>query len=60
MRKASIILAVLLSLPALLFIYQPSMKLGGVGLLLGIIGMTISPLILFGALAYFVYNEWTK
>ena len=58
MRRAMIVAAVLLSLPALLFIYQPSMKLGGFGLALGVIGMTISPIILFGALAYVAVKEW--
>ena len=58
MRRATIVAAVLLSLPALLFIYQPSMKLGGFGLALGVIGMTISPIILFGALAYVAVKEW--
>lgn len=60
MRKAILISAVVLSLPALLFIYQPSMKLGGFGLLLGVIGMTLSPLILYAALAYLVFKEWNK
>lgn len=58
MRRVMLVAAVLLSLPALLFIYQPAMKLGGLGLALGVIGMTISPLILFGALAYLVVKEW--
>ena len=48
----------LLSLPILLHVYNPSMRLEWLGLLLGIVGMTVSPLILFGALAYFVYSEW--
>jgi hypothetical protein len=34
------------------------MRLEWLGLLLGIIGMTLSPLILFGALAYLVYTQW--
>lgn len=58
MRKAMLIAAVVLSLPALLFIYQPSVQFGGVGLYLGITGMTLSPLILYSALAYFVIREW--
>ncbi len=58
MRKALLIAAVLLSLPILLHVYNPSMRLEWFGLLLGIIGMTLSPLILFGALAYLLYNEW--
>lgn len=58
MRKVILVAAVLLSLPILLHVYNPSMQLEWLGLLLGIIGMTLSPVILFGALAYLVYNEW--
>jgi Mn2+/Fe2+ NRAMP family transporter len=58
MRKGLLIVAVLLSLPILLHVYQPSMRLESFGLLLGIIGMTVSPLILFASLAYLVYREW--
>jgi hypothetical protein len=58
MRKLMLIAAVLLSLPILLHVYNPSMRLEWLGLLLGIIGMTLSPVLLFGALAYLVYNEW--
>ena len=60
MRKALLVLAVLLALPALLHIYNPSMRLGGFGLLLGFIGMTLSPVILFAALGYMVKKEWRK
>jgi len=49
-----LLMALVLSLPILLHVYNPSMKLGGMGLLLGIIGMTISPLILFGILIYLI------
>ena len=58
MRKLLLIAAVLLSLPILLHVYQPSLRLEAFGLLLGVIGMTLSPLILFGALAYLVYSQW--
>jgi Mn2+/Fe2+ NRAMP family transporter len=58
MRKGLLIVAVLLSLPILLHVYQPSMRLEALGLLLGVIGMTVSPLILFASLAYLVYREW--
>ena len=60
MRKLLLIAAVLLSLPVLLHIYQPAMQLGALGLALGVVGMTVSPLILFGALAYLVCSEWGK
>jgi hypothetical protein len=58
MRKVMLVAAVLLSLPILLHVYNPSMRLEWLGLLLGIIGMTLSTLILLGALAYLVCNEW--
>lgn len=54
------IAAFVLSLPALLFIYQPSMQLGGIGLLLGAIGMYLTPIAIFGGLGYWVYREWNK
>jgi Mn2+/Fe2+ NRAMP family transporter len=60
MRKLLLIAAVLLSLPVLLHVYQPSMQLGGLGLALGVIGMTVSPVILFGALAIVVCRGWGK
>jgi hypothetical protein len=60
MRKAGLILAALLSLPILLFVYQPSLQLGVWAFVLGNIGRTLSPLILFGALAYVISKEWNK
>ena len=60
MKKVLLIVMVLFALPALLFIYQPSMQLGAFGLLLGFIGMTLSPIILFGSLFYVVKKEWCK
>lgn len=58
MKRIGLILLVLLSLPALLHIYNPSMQLGGLGLILGVIGMTLSPLILFAVLVWFVAKKW--
>ena len=58
MRRVVLIAAVMLSLPLLLHVYQPSMRLEAFGLLLGVIGLTVSPLILFGALAWVVYQQW--
>ena len=52
-KRTIYILIFLFSLPALLFIYQPSWKLGGIGLLLGMIGMTLTPIAIFGGLLYF-------
>jgi hypothetical protein len=60
MKKVWLVLAVLLSLPALLHIYNPSMQLGAFGLLLGVIGLTISPVILFGALLKTVIKAWNE
>lgn len=60
MRKLLVVVAVLLALPVFLFVYQPSMQLGGLGLLLGGIGMTVSPLIILFALGYLVMHEWRK
>lgn len=58
--KIVLVLIFLFSLPILLFVYQPSMRLGGFGLFLGAIGMTVSPLILFGVLVTFIYKKWTE
>ncbi len=55
--KPKLIAAFILSLPILLHVYNPSMTLGPfLGFLLGYIGMTISPLILFGTLLYLIIN----
>lgn len=58
MKRLGLLLLVLLSLPALLHIYDPSLQLGGLGLLLGFLGMTLSPLILFGVLLKYVWEQW--
>lgn len=58
MKHLGLILLVLLSLPILLHVYNPSMQLGAWGLILGVIGMTISPLILFVVLLLFVGQKW--
>jgi hypothetical protein len=50
----------LLSLPILLHVYQPAWQLGGWGLILGTIGMSVSLLILFGSLLYMIGKEWNK
>jgi hypothetical protein len=49
-----LIFALILSLPILLHVYNPSMQLGAFGLLLGFVGMTVSPVILFGILIYLI------
>jgi len=60
MKKLTSLLLLLLSLPILLHVYNPSMQLGGLGLLLGVIGMTISPLILFGVMLKYVADAWKE
>ena len=57
-KRAILLVLVLLSLPALLHIYQPPLQLGEWLFTLGWIGQKVSPLILFGALAYAVIKEW--
>ncbi len=58
MRKVVLVALVLLALPLLLVIYNPDMRLTPSTLVLGIIGFTVSPLVLFGSLAYMVHKEW--
>ena len=58
LKRMLLVLLVLLSLPILLAVYNPSLQLGGVGLILGGIAMTISPLVLFGSLLYLVTRLW--
>lgn len=45
-------LVVILSLPILLHILNPSLHLGGVGLLLGFWGLFVSPIIILGYVVY--------
>lgn len=60
MKRHLIVAMVLLSLPALLHIYQPAWQLGGFGLMLGAIGYTLSPLILFTCLMYVAILQWQR
>lgn len=60
MRKTLAVVGALLALPVFLFVYQPEWKLGGIGLLLGFIGMTISPLVILFALGYMLRSEWKR
>jgi hypothetical protein len=60
MKRIVLVLLALLSLPVLLHIYQPAMRLGAGAYALGWIGQKISPIILFGALIYLVVKEWNK
>jgi hypothetical protein len=59
-RKSAVIVAALLALPIFLFVYQPSWQLGGIGLILGALGMTISPLIVLGFIVYAVVHEFRR
>ena len=60
MRKLIITILVVLSLPIYLLIYNPSMQLGGLGLILGGIGTVISPLTILALLVYIILQEWKK
>jgi hypothetical protein len=60
MKRVALVVLVLLSLPVLLHIYQPAFRLGAAVFALGWIGQKISPIILFGALAYLVVKEWNR
>ena len=60
MRRIALILMAVLSLPILLFVYQPTLQLGYWAFVLGNIGRTLSPLILFGSLAYVIRQEWNR
>lgn len=60
MCRLGLIALGVLSLPILLHVYQTAWQLGGLGLALGTIGMTGSPLILFGSLLYMIGKEWNK
>lgn len=60
MRKYLVAVLALLALPVFLFVYQPSLQLGGIGLALGFIGMTLSPLVILFALGYWVVQEWKR
>jgi hypothetical protein len=57
-RKALVVVLALLALPVFLFVYQPSWQLGGIGMLLGALGMTISPLIILGFIIYAIVHEF--
>jgi len=58
MKKIWVLLVVLFTLPAFLFIFQPAWSLGGVGLLLGFIGNFVSPILILYLLFYFASREW--
>jgi hypothetical protein len=57
-KRVTTILIVLLALPVFLFIYQPAWQLGGLGLVLGGIGITLTPLAILYLLYYYVRREW--
>lgn len=58
LRRIGLIIAALMTTPVLLFIYQPAWKLGGLGLVLGAIGMVLSPIIIIFCVAYTVKSLW--
>ncbi len=60
MRRSVINLIIILTaLPILLPLYNPSLELGGIGIALGVWGLYVSPIIIFGYLAY-LYIEHSK
>lgn len=59
-RRITVVLLGLLALPVFLFVYNPALKLGGLGMLLGALGMTISPLIVLGFIVYVVIQEFKR
>ena len=58
LKRILLVLLVLLSLPIVLLVYNPSLQFEGLGLILGGIAMTISPLVLFGSLLYLITRLW--
>ena len=58
LKRMLLVLLVLLSLPILLPLYNPPLRLEGLGLILGGIAVTVSPVVLFGALLYLVTRLW--
>lgn len=58
MKRVPTILVALLVLPVFLFIYQPTWQLGGLGLVLGGIGITLTPLAILYLLYYYIRREW--
>ena len=57
-KRIILVLLVLLSLPIVLPVYNPSLQLEGLGFILGGIAMTLSPVVLFGSLLYLVTTLW--
>ena len=57
-RRILLVLLVLLSVPILLPVSNPPLRLEGLGLILGAIAITISPVLLFGSLLYLVTRLW--
>lgn len=51
------ILITLFSLPILLHVFNPSLKLEGLGFLLGVIDYYVSPILIFGTLFWLIYKS---
>ena len=51
-NRIGVLLLILFSLPIFLHVYNPAMKLGGFGLLLGMIGYYISPILILLSFIY--------
>lgn len=56
-KRRNIIIVIIAGLPILLSVYNPSLDLGVVGLVLGFWGMFISPMVIFGFLFYCLVSK---
>lgn len=56
-KQVGIWLIFISALPILLLVYNPSMNLGGLGLMLGLWGTYISPIVIFGFIIYSLINS---
>lgn len=57
-RRVRLVGLLVFSLPILLHLYNPSMQLGGFGLLLGMIGYIVSPILLFATMITEIVRKW--
>ena len=57
-KKIFCLILVLAVVPAFFFIYQPSLRLEWIGLLIGYAGMSLTPLAIIYLLYYYIRNEW--
>lgn len=58
MKKIFCVMLILVVAPVFFFIYQPSLQLEGLGMAIGVVGMSLTPLAILFLLYYFLRNEW--